>query len=117
MSIAREEIFGPVLSVLAFDQIDQAFKIANGTMYGLPAGVWTRNLDKAFRLARGLRAGTDQVNTCMAGTPELPLSGHRESGLGHERGRFCGAKSSPILDAPPATDLIAREGVRSAIRG
>jgi len=88
MSIAREEIFGPVLSVLRFEGVDEAIAIANATAYGLSAGVWTRDLDKAFRFGRGLRAGTVEVNTYMAGAPELPLVGHRESGLGHERGRF-----------------------------
>jgi acyl-CoA reductase-like NAD-dependent aldehyde dehydrogenase len=88
MSIAQEEIFGPVLSAIEFKTIDQAIAIANGTPYGLSAGVWTRDLDKAFRFGRGLKAGTIEVNTYMAGTPELPLTGHKESGSGHERGRF-----------------------------
>jgi acyl-CoA reductase-like NAD-dependent aldehyde dehydrogenase len=88
MSIAQEEIFGPVLSAIEFETIDQAIAIANGTPYGLSAGVWTRDLDKAFRFGRGLKAGTIEVNTYMAGTPELPLTGHKESGSGHERGRF-----------------------------
>lgn len=88
MSIAQDEIFGPVLSVMDFDTVEEAIAIANSTAYGLSAGVWTRDLDKAFRFGRGLRAGTVEVNTFMAGSPELPLTGHRESGLGHERGRF-----------------------------
>ena len=88
MKIAQEEIFGPVLSILPFDTVDEAIEIANGTLYGLAAGVWTRDLDKAFRFSRRLRAGTIEVNTYMAGEPELPLVGHRESGLGHEKGRF-----------------------------
>lgn len=87
-SIAREEIFGPVLSVIEFDTVDKAIEIANGTSYGLSAGVWTRDLDKAFRFGRGLAAGTVEVNTYMAGAPELPLAGRKDSGLGHERGRF-----------------------------
>jgi betaine-aldehyde dehydrogenase len=88
MKIAQEEIFGPVLSVIEFDTVQEAIAIANGTAYGLAAGVWTRDLDKAFQFSRGLKAGTIEVNTFMAGAPELPLTGHRESGLGHERGRF-----------------------------
>jgi acyl-CoA reductase-like NAD-dependent aldehyde dehydrogenase len=88
MKIAQEEIFGPVLSVIEFDTVAQAVAIANGTAYGLAAGVWTRDLDKAFQFGRALKAGTIEVNTFMAGAPELPLTGHRESGLGHERGRF-----------------------------
>jgi acyl-CoA reductase-like NAD-dependent aldehyde dehydrogenase len=88
MSIAQEEIFGPVLSVIEFDTLSRAIEIANGTMYGLSAGVWTRDLDKAFALGRALKAGTVEVNTYMAGAPELPLTGHKQSGVGHEKGRY-----------------------------
>ncbi|MEO8136523.1 MAG: aldehyde dehydrogenase family protein, partial [Betaproteobacteria bacterium] len=88
MSIAQEEIFGPVLSVIPFEDLGQALAIANGTMYGLAAGVWTRDMNTAFALARGLKAGTVEVNTFMAGVPELPLTGHKQSGLGHEKGRY-----------------------------
>lgn len=88
MRIAREEIFGPVLSVMEFETVDEALQIANGTMYGLAAGVWTRDIDRAFHFARRLKAGTVEVNTYLAGEPELPLTGYRESGLGHEKGRF-----------------------------
>ena len=87
-SIAREEIFGPVLSVIEFETVERAIEIANATPYGLSAGVWTRDLDKAFRFGRALDAGTVEVNTYMAGAPELPLAGRKDSGLGHERGRF-----------------------------
>jgi betaine-aldehyde dehydrogenase len=88
MSIAQEEIFGPVLSVIEFDTLSEAVDIANGTIYGLSAGVWTRDINKAFALARALKAGTVEVNTYMAGAPELPLTGHKQSGLGHEKGRY-----------------------------
>jgi acyl-CoA reductase-like NAD-dependent aldehyde dehydrogenase len=88
MSIAQEEIFGPVLSVLEFETVTQAIEIANATPYGLAAGVWTNDLDKAFHFGRHLVAGSIEVNTFLAGAPELPITGHRQSGLGHERGRF-----------------------------
>lgn len=88
MSIAQEEIFGPVLSVMTFKTSEEALGIANGTAYGLSAGLWTRDLDTAFAFGRGLKAGTVEVNTFLAGAPELPLSGHGDSGVGHERGRF-----------------------------
>jgi len=88
MSIAQEEIFGPVLSVIPFDTVEEAVQIANGTMYGLAAGVWTRDFDKAFLFARSLKAGTVEVNTFLAGAPELPLTGHGQSGVGHEKGRY-----------------------------
>ena len=88
MRIAQEEIFGPVLSVIRFDTPEEAVEIANSTLYGLAAGVWTTNVDKAFQFARALKAGTVEVNAYMAGAPELPLTGHRQSGIGHEKGRF-----------------------------
>lgn len=88
MAIAREEIFGPVLSVLSFDTPEEALALANSTLYGLSAGVWTRDLDTAIALARGVRAGTIWVNTFMDGYPELSFGGYRESGLGRELGRF-----------------------------
>ena len=88
MKIAQEEIFGPVLSVIRFDSREEAVEIANSTLYGLAAGVWTTDVDKAFYFARALKAGTVEVNAYMAGAPELPLTGHRQSGIGHEKGRF-----------------------------
>lgn len=88
MSIAQDEIFGPVLSVMPFRDLSQALDIANGTLYGLAAGVWSRDINKAFSLARKLKAGTVEVNTYMAGVPELPLTGHKQSGLGHEKGKY-----------------------------
>jgi betaine-aldehyde dehydrogenase len=87
MKIAREEIFGPVLSVMKFDTEDDAVRIANGTHYGLSAAVWTSNLDTAFNLARGIKTGTVWVNTYLEDPPELVYGGCKESGLGRENGR------------------------------
>ena len=88
MRIAREEIFGPVLSVLTFDTPDEAARIANSTQFGLSAGVWTRDLDTAIGMSRAIRAGTIWVNTFLEGYPELPFGGYKESGIGREFGRF-----------------------------
>jgi betaine-aldehyde dehydrogenase len=88
MAIAREEIFGPVLSILTFDTKEEAIRIANSTIYGLSAGVWTRDIDTAFAVSRGIRAGTIWINTFMDGYPELCFGGFKESGLGRELGRF-----------------------------
>ncbi|HEY0791835.1 MAG TPA: aldehyde dehydrogenase family protein [Chthoniobacterales bacterium] len=88
MAIAKDEIFGPVLSVLEFENVDQALEIANGTRYGLSAGVWTRDFDTALSVSRRVRAGTVWVNTFMDGYPELPFGGYKESGQGRELGRF-----------------------------
>jgi betaine-aldehyde dehydrogenase len=87
MTIAREEIFGPVLSMLSFDGLDEAIEIANSTMYGLSAGIWTSKLDAALRAAKEIRAGTIWVNRWMDGYPELPFGGYGASGLGRELGR------------------------------
>ncbi len=87
-AIAREEIFGPVLSVVSFDTPEEAVRLANGTNYGLSAAVWTRDGDKAMRLARQIRAGTLWINTFLEGHPELCFGGYRQSGLGRELGRF-----------------------------
>lgn len=87
MSIAREEIFGPVLSVLTFESLNEAVDIANSTMYGLSAGIWTRDINAALSASRALRAGTVWVNRWMDGYPELPFGGYHASGEGRELGR------------------------------
>jgi acyl-CoA reductase-like NAD-dependent aldehyde dehydrogenase len=88
MAIAKEEIFGPVLSILTFDTTEEAIRMANNTIYGLSAGVWTRDIDTAFTVSRGIRAGTIWINTFMDGYPELCFGGFNQSGLGRELGRF-----------------------------
>ena len=86
MRIAREEIFGPVLSVLTFDDVDEAIRIANDTMYGLAAGIWTKDLSVAHRVARGIRAGTIWVNQYGMNDPGLGFGGYKASGYGRELG-------------------------------
>jgi betaine-aldehyde dehydrogenase len=87
MSIASEEIFGPVLSILAYDELDEAVRIANSTSYGLSAGIWTDDISEALTAARDLRAGTIWVNRWMDGYPEVPFGGYGASGIGRELGR------------------------------
>ena len=87
MTIAQEEVFGPVVSVLKFRDEAEAIRIANGTQYGLVAGVFTRDLDRATRAARGLRAGQIFVNEWFAGGVETPFGGYGKSGYGREKGR------------------------------
>ena len=85
--VAREEIFGPVLTILPFTDAASAIRIANGTDYGLVAAVWTRDLDKALWLANETRAGQVFVNTYGAGGGiELPFGGYKHSGHGREKG-------------------------------
>lgn len=86
MSIAREEIFGPVISAMAFDTLDEAVRRANDTPYGLAAGVFTRDLANAHRLANALRAGSVWVNTYHAIDPSVPFGGYKMSGYGREGG-------------------------------
>ena len=86
-SIARQEVFGPVLSVMRFDQDDEAIAIANNTDYGLVAGVFTKDLDRATRAAAGLRAGQVFINEWYAGGVETPFGGYGKSGYGREKGR------------------------------
>jgi len=86
MSIARDEIFGPVVSVLPFENIDEMLERANSTYYGLSAGIWTRDLDKAHFYAREVKAGTVWVNCYHVLSPLTPFGGFKMSGLGRENG-------------------------------
>ncbi len=84
-TIAREEIFGPVLGVLAFDSEDEALRIANDSVFGLAAGLWTSNLDRAHRVARKLRAGSVWVNYWDGGDMTAPFGGYKQSGNGRDK--------------------------------
>lgn len=88
MAIARDEIFGPVLAVMPFDTVEEAIAIANDTVYGLAASVWTKDIDTALRVTRRVRAGRFWVNCTLAGGPELPIGGFRQSGWGREAGIY-----------------------------
>ncbi len=87
MAIARDEVFGPVLSVLTFRTLDQALALTNDADYGLSAGVWSENIHTCLAFARGAQAGTVWTNTWMDGFPEVPFGGVKQSGLGREIGR------------------------------
>jgi (Z)-2-((N-methylformamido)methylene)-5-hydroxybutyrolactone dehydrogenase len=86
MRVANEEIFGPVLSIIPFEDEDEALRIANGTIYGLAAGVWTTNIRRAIVMAEKLEAGTVWVNTYRAISYMSPFGGYKRSGLGRESG-------------------------------
>ena len=86
MRLAQEEIFGPVLAVILFDTEEEAIAIANDTIYGLGAGIWTRDLARANRIAKAIRAGMVWVNTYNQAPADTPWGGYKASGLGRERG-------------------------------
>jgi acyl-CoA reductase-like NAD-dependent aldehyde dehydrogenase len=86
MRIAQEEIFGPVLTVLQYDSLEQAIRLANDTIYGLAAGVWSADIERAMDVAEQLRAGTVWINDFHLISAEAPFGGYKQSGLGRELG-------------------------------
>ena len=86
MRLAQEEIFGPVLSVIPFDNEDEAIAIGNDTRYGLASGIWTKDVNRVHRVARALRTGMVWVNTYRAVAAQIPFGGVKDSGYGRERG-------------------------------
>jgi acyl-CoA reductase-like NAD-dependent aldehyde dehydrogenase len=87
MRVAQEEIFGPVVSVIGFKDEDELIKQANDTIYGLSAGIWTRDITRAHRFAREIRAGVVWINTFNMFNAASPFGGFKQSGYGREMGR------------------------------
>ncbi|MFN8058338.1 MAG: aldehyde dehydrogenase [Vicinamibacterales bacterium] len=85
MTLAQEEVFGPVVAVMRFSSEEEAVAIANGTVYGLSSAVWTSNLARAHRMIRAIRAGVVQVNTYGGADVTVPLGGVKQSGFGRDR--------------------------------
>jgi aldehyde dehydrogenase (NAD+) len=88
MTIAREEIFGPVMSILKFRTLDEAIKRGNKTVYGLAAGIFTRDINTAFKFANQIKAGTVWVNTYNSFDTAQPFGGFKQSGIGRELGEY-----------------------------
>ena len=115
MRIAQEEVFGPVLSIIGFDDEQDAIELGNSVIYGLVAGVWTGNIGRAMRMTRALRAGTVWVNTYRAYSFMMPFGGVKMSGLGRENGieavhEFLETKSVFLSTSatPPANPFLQR---------
>ena len=115
MRIAREEVFGPVLSIIGFEDEAEAIRLANDTIYGLAAGVWTKNIGRAVRMSSALKAGTVWVNTYRAVSFMMPFGGMKHSGIGRESGmesirEYLETKSVWIStsEAPPAHPFVMR---------
>lgn len=86
MRVAREEIFGPVLSIIPFEEEAQAVEIGNDTSYGLACGVWTRDISRSMRMVRAMRTGVVWINTYRMVSAQAPFGGTKDSGFGRERG-------------------------------
>ncbi|MEM6357472.1 MAG: aldehyde dehydrogenase family protein, partial [Pseudomonadota bacterium] len=115
MRIAQEEVFGPVLSILGFEDEEEAVRVGNDVVYGLAAGVWTKDIGRAVRMSKALRAGTVWVNTYRAVSYMMPFGGMKRSGTGRENGmeairEFLETKSVWIntSDDYPANPFIMR---------
>ncbi len=115
MRIAREEVFGPVLSVIGFEDEAEAIRIANDTIYGLAAGIWTENIGRAMRVSRAIKAGTVWVNTYRSISYMMPFGGMKHSGIGRESGiesirGYLETKSTLIsyAEGAPANPFVMR---------
>jgi aldehyde dehydrogenase (NAD+) len=86
MTIAREEIFGPVLVVIPFDDDDDAVRIANESIYGLAGGVWSSSTERALSVAKRIRTGSVSVNGGITYGPDMPFGGYKHSGIGRQNG-------------------------------
>ena len=87
MRLAQEEVFGPVLAVIPFDSEDDVVRMANSTIYGLAATIWTRDIKRAHTLANRIQSGNISINYPTVNPPEAPFGGYKQSGLGREFSR------------------------------
>ncbi|RQP09124.1 MAG: aldehyde dehydrogenase family protein [Microbacteriaceae bacterium] len=107
-AIAHEEVFGPVLAVIPFDTEEDAVRIANGTEFGLAAGVWTSDVSRSFRMTAALDAGVIRVNTYRTSAAQAPFGGIKQSGYGRERGEDALADYTYVKNVMVDTSTAAR---------
>jgi aldehyde dehydrogenase (NAD+) len=112
MRVAQEEIFGPVLSIIPFDDEAEAVQIGNASTYGLACGVWTKDISRAMRMVHAMRTGVVWVNTYRVVAAQAPFGGVKDSGFGRERGEhgileFTTAKNVMIDFSDEARDPFA----------
>jgi len=112
MTIAQEEIFGPVLSVIKFSTVEEAIKIANDSIFGLAAMIWTQDKQKADKVARNLKAGTVWINTYGGFYNEVPFGGYKQSGIGRELGKdglleYTELKTITLDQSPGGKSLVS----------
>jgi len=86
MRIAQEEIFGPVLTIIPFADEDEVLRLVNDTPYGLSGSIWTRDIGRALRVARGVKTGVLSINSSRSVHQEAPFGGYKRSGIGRELG-------------------------------
>src|SRR4029453_6668027 len=101
MKVAAEEIFGPVLSIIPFDEEEEAVAIANATPYGLARGVWAENISRCMRMMPAIRSGVVWVNTYRVAAPQAPFGGMKDSGYGRVRGGGGTPEVTPTKNGVP----------------
>jgi len=96
MTIAKEEIFGPVMSVLKFSTVEEVIQRANNTIFGLGASIWTDDLNKAYFVANNIKAGSVWINCHTVLQPCIPFGGYKESGFGRDLGEYALAEYTQV---------------------